>query len=482
MDFKKPKGMRLLKQPKGETRLNLVKVLFVRVTTFAFIICLCATVVILYQALHRIQTNITQSSGTLVQLLNTEVTKSKGLFQFSLDRLDDLSLQSISEIGSAIGICVEVRDIHNQSVVDQCFGSTMTSPTLISWTLNKLIDENVRFESPLLTSNSGVVVGQLITFPNITHESSIVWQHLRIVIAMTFGILILNLLVYWPVRQALKPTEEILETISRLESGDLTARMPAPQLQELRKITVGFDHLTQRLEQTIEAQRQLAKRLITAREEERRHLARELHDEFGQLLTAISADSTFLSSRLKRADPTALPAVNSIKSNVAQVMEAVQSMLSQLRPHGLAEFGLRTSIVHLVESWQSKCPGLNIEFKVHGTINNLYDDLSITVYRIVQESLTNALKHGNPTLITITIERLNNRLNLIVDDNGGSVTQDAIVQGNGVIGMNERATALGGVIDIVSKKSGGVRVTATIDLDLEDNEIYDGKDITSLNR
>lgn len=443
---------------------NLVKVLLVRITVFALLICMCATVVIFYRAQIRIQSNITQSGNTLVQLLKNEASKAQGRFQFSLDRLEGISLQSISDIASAIGICTEVKDIFNQTVIDQCFGGDQTSPRIISWGLNQLIDVNIRAESPLVTSNSGVVVGQLITYPNIIHESHIIWQQLSVVFIMTLSILILNLLIYLPVRKALKPTDEILKTISLLEDGDLTARMPNPQLRELKRITVGFDHLTSRLEGTLAEQRILAQRLITAREEERRYLARELHDEFGQLLTAIAADSSYLASRFQNTDSDALPAILSIKTNVSDIMGNLQNLLSQLRPQGLTEFGLKTSLSYLVESWQRRLPDISIQCSIHGDINQLNDDINVAIYRVVQESLTNALKHGKPTKIIVEINRHPNDIKLIIKDNGCGITSNETAPGNGVIGMRERVTALGGTVEIIENETEGVCVIANIKL------------------
>ncbi|GAB2189450.1 histidine kinase [Sessilibacter sp. MAH1] len=450
--------------PSEGNEVNLVRVLMVRVTVFALLVCLCASVVIFYQAKVRIQSNIMQSGNTLVQLLKNEVTRTKGSFQFSLDRLEDISLTSISDIASAMGVCTEVKNIFNQTVIDQCFGDESASPRIISWGLSKLIDINMRSESSLHTSNSGVVVGQLITYPNINHESNKIWQQLSVVFIMTLSILLLNLLIYLPVRKALKPTDEILKTISLLENGDLTARMPKPELRELRRITVGFDHLTSRLECTLAEQRVLAQRLLTVREEERRYLARELHDEFGQLLTAISADSTFLSSRLKSTDPQALPAIVSIKTNTSDIMANLQNLLSQLRPQGLTEFGLKSSLDYLVESWQRRLPDLCIIFEVDGKLDGLDDNTNVTIYRIVQESLTNALKHGKPTKIIISIKKSSDEINITISDNGCGLNIDETNAGNGVLGMRERVAALGGVFEIIQNKTDGVRVIAKIKL------------------
>jgi protein-histidine pros-kinase len=110
--------------------------------------------------------------------------------------------------------------------------------------------------------------------------------------------------------------------------------MPRPRLIELRRIAAGFDHLAEQLQKTLASQRHLALRLLAVREEERRRLARELHDEFGQCLASIGAEAAFIGGRAEARDPDLLPAARAIAAVTAHMMESLQGILLQLRPGG----------------------------------------------------------------------------------------------------------------------------------------------------
>jgi protein-histidine pros-kinase len=103
--------------------------------------------------------------------------------------------------------------------------------------------------------------------------------------------------------------------------------MPRPRLIELRRIAAGFDHLAEQLQKTLASQRHLALRLLAVREEERRRLARELHDEFGQCLASIGAEAAFIGGRAEARDPDLLPAARAIAAVTAHMMESLQGIL-----------------------------------------------------------------------------------------------------------------------------------------------------------
>ncbi|MCB1916938.1 MAG: sensor histidine kinase [Rhodocyclaceae bacterium] len=439
--------------------IDLKKVLIAHVTVFAIAIGVVATGLLLAQAVDRVRAHVLQTGGTLERLISEEVTRPQGSFQFSLDRLDGLELKSISAIGELLGICVEVKDIYAHPVVARCFGGTSVAPSAVRWALARMVSPETRYQS-VIEVYPGVAVGELAIIPNLDNEAWALWGQIRVVIGMTFGILLLNLLIYLPVRRVLRPTEQILGVIARMQAGDIAARMPRPSLLELRRIAVGFDHLAERLQATLSEQRQLAQRLISAREEERRHLAHDLHDEFGQLLASIAADAAFLAARIRTPDPELLPAVQSIASVTARMMEGLQGILCQLRPQGLDEFGLRAGLVHLIDGWRRRLSDCRLELNINGEIDDLPDDLSVSLYRIVQESLTNALRHGAPENVVVRLTRECNRCAVSIEDDGSGGEASPSRSRLGVLGMKERVAALGGSFAMTRRSPRGVRVQA----------------------
>ena len=244
--------------------------LLMRVTLFALAIGVFTSGVVLYQARERIRVHISHTGSTVARLISGEAEQPRGTFRHSLD---GLALASLDDIGQLLGICVSVQDIYKQAIVQRCFGEESAPPAVIHWALEHLIGPEIQYQSAI-AQYPGFTVGEFVVTPNLKSEALAVWHQIRTVLGMTLGILLLNLLVYLPVRRLLQPTEQILAVLGRMEAGDISVRMPRPRLIELHRIAAGFDHLTERLQKTMAAQRHLAQRLLAVREEERRHLGR----------------------------------------------------------------------------------------------------------------------------------------------------------------------------------------------------------------
>lgn len=439
-----------------ENGIDLKRHLLLRITLFALAIGFFASGVVFYQAREHIRAHIERTGSTVERLITAEAVQPRGTFERSLDGLE---LVSLDGIGQLLGICVTVEDIYKRLIIQRCFGEASDSPAMVRWALGHLIGLEAHYRGAI-GQYPGFKVGEFVVTPNLDSEALAVWRQIRTVLGMTVGILALNLLIYLPVRRALKPTEQILEVLERMESGDVATRMPRPRLIELRRIAAGFDHLAERLQKTLAAQRHLAQRLLAVREEERRSLARELHDEFGQCLASIGAEAAFITGRARECQPELLPAVQAIASVTAHMMESLQGILHQLRPVGLEEFGLRAGLEQMIGGWRRRLPDCAFGLFIEGEIDDLPDDLTVSLYRIVQESLTNALRHGAPRKVTVRLGREVTRCILSVEDDGEGREPGAAGSGLGVLGMNERVAALGGCFAIVVLSPQGTRVQA----------------------
>lgn len=443
--------------PERHNGVDLKRHLLLRVTLFAVAIGVLAAALVLYQAREHMRLHLALTGGTVERLIAGEAVQPRGAFQNSLDHL---ALVSLEGIGPLLGICVAVEDIYKRAIVQRCFGEDANrAPALVRWSLGQLIAPQLHYRGSI-GQYPGYKVGEFVVTPNLDSEAWAVWQQMRTVLGMTLGILALNLLIYWPVRRALQPAEQILAVIARMEAGDLSARMPRPRLIELRRIAAGFDHLTARLQKTLAEQRHLAQRLLAVREEERRCLARELHDEFGQCLASIGAEAAFLTERARERQPELLPAARSVASVTAHMMEALQGILGQLRPVGLEAFGLRAGLEQLIGGWQRRLGACRFELDIDGEIDDLPDDLTVSLYRIVQESLTNALRHAVPANVTVRLSRGEDGCRLSIEDDGHKREPGTAGSGLGVLGMNERVAALGGRFALIALSPQGMRVQA----------------------
>jgi two-component system, NarL family, sensor histidine kinase UhpB len=215
--------------------------------------------------------------------------------------------------------------------------------------------------------------------------------------------------------------------------------------------------------------RQLAQQVIELQEQERRHLARELHDEIGQCCVAIKTDAALIRRDTHDTESRIDASAKAIIDTAEHMHDVLRGMLQRLRPTGLDDFGLVACLQVLVESWSQR-HRFTCTFHAEGALEDLGEATNITLYRAVQESLSNVAQHAQASHASVSISRSSspddnaNTLTLRVDDNGvGSATGDAR-HGLGVIGMQERVRALGGCAALMPAPTGGTRVQVVLPL------------------
>lgn len=208
--------------------------------------------------------------------------------------------------------------------------------------------------------------------------------------------------------------------------------------------------------------RELAHQLISVQESERRALARELHDELGQCLASINAEAAYAGELARERLPALQPCAEAIARTTAHMMEVLQQILHRLRPVGLDEFGLAASLGQMVGDWERRSRGqCSYRLDIDGEVGDLPDNLNVNLYRIVQESLTNAAKHGQARRIDVRLRREpSGAVSLEVEDDGAETgaARGTRAGGFGLIGMHERVQALGGTLAVLPRTPCGVRV------------------------
>lgn len=278
------------------------------------------------------------------------------------------------------------------------------------------------------------------------------------------------------VRRAFAPLQALLAAIARIERQDLAAvrTLPAMPIRELEAIAQALRHLSAEQARTEAARRLLGHRLLSLQEDERQRLARDLHDEFGQRLTALRVDAAWLQRRL--ADAPELQAVAAgMGTQVAQIQDDVRRLLARLRPFGPAAaagveappatFGrLRLMLQELVAGWSSSVHshGTRFELAVEGATDALVlpQELVLGVYRISQEALTNVARHAGArqARLAVRIARAQEGglLHWSVQDDGCGLgdAQGALQRGSGLAGLKDRVWALGGELDFGAPPAG----------------------------
>ncbi|MEW6294625.1 MAG: histidine kinase [Pseudomonadota bacterium] len=216
----------------------------------------------------------------------------------------------------------------------------------------------------------------------------------------------------------------------------------------------------QRLEESEARLRELAAFLQTVREEERTRIARELHDELGQALTALRFDLGWLRGKCSSDDKLGSPAAERVGAALGVVEQSIVSLRrisEDLRPAMLDSLGLAAALEHHVAQFTQRT-GVPCDLRMNREEFDLAGNLATTVFRIVQEALTNVARHAEASAVTVEIEEAAGGIRLSVTDNGKGCAAPTGKKTFGVLGMRERAAILGGTLDIDSRPGAGTRI------------------------
>jgi two-component system, NarL family, sensor histidine kinase UhpB len=221
-----------------------------------------------------------------------------------------------------------------------------------------------------------------------------------------------------------------------------------------------------RLARALADNRELARENLRIQEVERKHLARELHDELGQYLNAIKLDATAICDSNGTVAEFSVGTAAGIIATVDRIHGAVSAMIARLRPVGLDELGLVAAIECCIDQWRQRLPETQFTLSVQGDVEGLTENLNLTLYRVIQEGLTNAQKHANAKRIQIVAERLRSEqgdeVRVSVADDGRGMEAGIRNSRFGLTGMRERVEMLGGTFALQSAPGNGVRVEARL--------------------
>jgi len=220
------------------------------------------------------------------------------------------------------------------------------------------------------------------------------------------------------------------------------------------------------LEETLTENKRLAQQYVDMQENERKALARDLHDELGQYLIAIKLDAMSMRESIT-ADPGVRDVARAMIANIDRVYGMVTGLIRQLRPVGLDDLGVTAAIEHCVNDWRSRLPLATIEMSLTGDFETLDETRGLVLYRLVQESLTNIARHARATRVQIRIAAgrapdPKQCIEILIADNGAGADLSLPRTGLGLVGMRERVSALGGSITLASERGAGFQVKATL--------------------
>ena len=234
------------------------------------------------------------------------------------------------------------------------------------------------------------------------------WRGVEQLMWMGFAFfLLLNGMVYALLSHSLRPVKHILGAINQMEKGDLKVRLEPFKLPEFD--TIG--HSLNRMAESLEAERQLEEnRQLTAIiqshiEDERRSLARELHDELGQYVTAIKTFAVGIANKTSEKMPDISSNAQTIVAAANHIYDGMHSIIRHLRPGSLDNLGLSETIKDTINHLQKQYPDIKFKLDLAGDLDGFGENLNINFYRIIQESLNNALKHAKAKVIRVSLKQ-----------------------------------------------------------------------------
>ncbi|MEY3698723.1 MAG: hypothetical protein RL631_1376 [Pseudomonadota bacterium] len=303
-------------------------------------------------------------------------------------------------------------------------------------------------------------------------------EFVPMLITLFTGVAVVILLVYWLLGRALRPIQQVVHGLQEVGRGDYDIRLPDMRGQEAQMMGYAFNSMADSLQEGMaarerarEATQALAQsreltHVIQARiEEVRGQIARELHDELGQQVTAIKSVGMAIAHRAKGVDKQIEDSARMVMDCADAIYEEVHQLVTKLRPLALDRFGLQDALQDLLEEAQSRHPNVQITLSVDAPLDKLADNLATAVYRIMQESLTNALRHAQASHIEMQVRQNQDKLHIEVKDDGHGPAKDWQSSGHfGVVGMGERAQGLGGHLVFEALLPQGARVWAELPL------------------
>ena len=284
---------------------------------------------------------------------------------------------------------------------------------------------------------------------------------------VTIGWLVSVALNFVLLQFAFRPLMDLGKIMNRVQAGERSLRAPLtgvdPQADQLAST---FNMM---LEAIDEANRQRAMLIINAQEEERKRVARELHDETSQILTSLLISLAILDESI--TSQQARDRIAETRQLAHQTLHAIRDLCLDLRPSALDDLGLLPALHWYIKEYQQKC-ALEVDFQASGFKERLPAELETVLYRIVQEALTNAARHAQAQKVMVRLEESKHEIHAIVSDNGSGFDAEKVKKmpgagqehGWGLVGMHERASLLNGHLTITSRPEQGTTIDVSIPL------------------
>ena len=322
-------------------------------------------------------------------------------------------------------------------------GIRLNAAGVPAWFVSLMHIPNIARAHPIVIKQKHV--GDILFVPDLTPDLNEKWLGFLAIFLSGSSLLVLAAISgYLTTSLALRPLEQLGAGLARMQQGNYDSTIPLLGPPEIRKSCEQANELARKLKRLAQDNRSMLRKIVSLEDDERRQLASELHDELGPLLFAIRANAIALSGA--SSDP------DSPSDRLLDAAEAVQHVsrriLEGLSPLHLQELGLKKSIQTLLQNAHAALPSVTPSSQLDPRLDSLDHLLSQTIYRVIQEAVTNVIKHAQASTLNVAALMSDHAVTIEVSDDGIGFPDDVSL-GRGLTGMSDRSRALDGKLDLL---------------------------------
>ena len=363
---------------------------------------------------------------------------------------NDLGISELSEIRH-----LKIQFFNNQDILLEETSNTLDEikppPYWFIFLIEKLSEEI--YFSKINIDQRGEMTGYILIKPEPIYEYAEIWQQIKVGLWIIGSFLILiNIVVLILFSHMIKPINKIIEGFEKLEAGNYKSKINKSNILELDIIGKKFNSMINNLRQSNDKIHKLSQNLINVQEQEKSELARDLHDELGQSLTALQAEAASISKSTKKSSRD--DAIFNVIQLSKNMMLSTREIIKKLNLGLIEDLGLESALIELFENWKRRFKGVKFEYKIEDkALRKITKQETAHLYRIFQEALTNIAKHSEPKNIKITVKSLDrgNKTRILIS-NDGIKSNLVNNEGLGLIGIAERVDQINGSLEVIKKK------------------------------
>ena len=322
--------------------------------------------------------------------------------------------------------------------------------TVPDWFVRLIATPEFKAAFPVMIE--GRQVGDIIFAPDMSADIYEKWIGFLAIVCAGIGLMVLTgAIAHFTARSTSRPLQNLGDGLTRMRTGDYQQQVPPAGPPEIRKSALEANEHARTLNRLSQDNRNLLRRIVSLQDDERQDMARELHDELGPLLFGIRASTVALLESIPCGQVELKSAAEGILRSVETLQQANRRILDRLRPLYIQELGLERSIQTLMQNARAQAPDLALTSQIDAKLNAIDGLLSQTVYRVIQEAVTNVLRHARADSMHVRAAIEDRELVVEISDNGIGFPADGLL-GRGLTGMLERVRALSGTLQLLREE------------------------------